>query len=150
MKLFITMTLFILSCSPVLAAVKVVECEDAAGERTFQTACPPGTTQVSSRQIRTGSDASAGTASGGTGITATLYVTPECDPCEAVREYLEARDVAVTVKDASYEQAIQEELKELTGILRVPVVLIGEKTITGYDRSELSTALSDAGYVEAE
>lgn len=149
MKTFNTILLIILvSHLPLLAAVTIVECEDSQGERTFQATCPPGTTQVNAREIWTGSNPDAG--SENASISATLYVVPDCDPCEDIREFLQARDIAVTVKDVSFEQAMQEELQALTGTLRAPVVVIGESILSGYNRSELTTALTAAGYAEAE
>jgi len=138
-----------LSMVPVFAAVTIVECEDNQGERTFQASCLPGTTQVNAREIRTGSSPAAASRIG-SDISATLYVVPECDPCEDVREFLQARNVALTVKDASFEQEVQEELKALTGTLRAPVVVIGEHIVTGYNRTELTSALTAAGYITPE
>ena len=75
-------------------------------------------------------------------------MVPDCDSCEAVREYLQARNISVTLKDASNEQEIQEELKALNGILRVPVVVIGETKVSGYNRTELNNTLAAAGYID--
>jgi len=149
MKTFNTMLLLLLvSHVPQLVAVTIVECEDNQGERTFQTSCPPGTTQVNTREIRTGTTPV--TNSDTATVSATLYVVPECEPCEDVREFLQARNISVTVKDVSFEQEIQEELQALTGTLRAPVTVIGESIISGYSRSELTTALTAAGYAETE
>lgn len=131
--------------SPIYAAVTIVECEDDRGERSFQATCPPGTTQIDVRQINTGSQSSSSTDTSGP-ITSTLYTVPGCVVCGDVQEFLEARNVMVTVKDASNKQVIQDELRELTGELRVPVVTIGDKIVKGYDRGELTTALESMGY----
>lgn len=125
-------------------AVTIVECENNQGERSFQTTCPPGTTQIDVRQINTGSQPS--TSDDSETITSTLYTVPGCVICGDVQEFLETRNVIVTVKDASNEQVIQDELRELTGELRVPVVTIGDKILKGYNRAELTTALESMGY----
>lgn len=140
----------LLSAAGTVTAVTIVECEDSQGERTFQASCPPGTTQVDAREIRTGS--ATGTDQSGDNVTinATVYVVPECDPCETVREFLQMRNIAVTVKDASTEQVVQEELEALIGTLQAPVTVIGDSTIRGFNRSELTAALTAAGYVEPE
>ena len=138
--------LLLMMISPAYAAVTVVECEDTEGERTFQKTCPPGTTQVDQRRVLTGTASSESTSSDEATITATLYMVPECVVCGDVQEFLESRDIVVTVKDASTEQAVQEELKAINGELRVPVVVIGETVITGYKRDEMTSALMAAGY----
>ena len=131
---------------PLQAAVTIVECEDANGDRSFQATCPPGSTQVDKREINTGTSTAASTIPGNVTIRATLYSVPECVVCGDVREFLESRDVIVNEKDASNEQLIQEELKALTGVLKVPVVVIGEEVISGYQRDQLLSALMAAGY----
>jgi len=149
MKTFTSIFLFMLFYQiQQVAAVTIVECEDSLGERSFQASCPPDSTQVNTRVIHTGSNSEVSTDN--PSINATLYVVPECDPCEDVREFLQTRNVTVTVKDVSFEQAMQEELQALTGTLRAPVVVIGETIISGYKRSDLLAALVAAGYTTAE
>ncbi len=150
MKRLATILLFPLLFTPAFAAVTIVECEDSDGERTFQAACPPGTTQVGSRKLPTGTGSQTGPASTGSSrtINATLYMVPECDPCQDIHDYLSARNISITMKDASGDIEVQDEIRELTGDLQVPVVVIDGKTLTGYSRSELRAALAAAGYAE--
>jgi glutaredoxin len=149
MKTFTSIFLFMLFYQiQQVAAVTIVECEDSLGERSFQASCPPGSTQINARVIHAGSNSDVSTDN--SSINATLYVVPECDPCEDVREFLQTRNVSVTVKDVSFEQEMQEELQALTGTLRAPVVVIGETIISGYKRSDLLAALVAAGYTAKE
>ena len=142
-----------LCCTQIAAAVKVVECEDEQGNRTFESTCPPGTTLVDEKRIPTGDkapageDASAGTATG-VAVNATLYSIPECGPCDEVREFFQLRKIPITEKNVNENLEVQNELKELRGSLKVPATVIGEKVITGYNRSELLAALEAAGYQE--
>lgn len=147
-KLIYTLTLLSLSlsCMQIAAAVKVVECEDEQGNRTFESTCPPGTTMVDEKRIPTG--VSAADSAEKTAINVTLYSIPECESCDEVREFLQGRSVAITEKSVNENPEIQTELKDLTGALRVPATVIGEKVITGYNRSELLAALESAGYKE--
>ena len=49
------------------------------------------------------------------------------------------------------DNELQLELKtKIGGDLRVPVLLIGEKVVLGYDRAGLTSALKDAGYASEE
>jgi glutaredoxin len=129
-----------------MAAVKVVECEDEEGNRSFQSACPPGSTVVDEKRILTGEHTADKAVSAD--VSATLYSIPECDSCDGVREFLQNRGIAITEKSVNEDIENQNELSELTGTLKVPATVIGEKVVTGYNRSELMAALEAAGYQE--
>lgn len=129
------------------AGVKIVECLDADGNRTFQKTCPPGTTEVSAKSFSTGG--SAGNENK-VSISATLYVIPECDSCEEVKDFLSARNVSITEKDVEGNLELQNELTDIAGGLKVPTTIIGDEVLTGYSRSSFLEALEKAGYREDE
>ena len=129
------------------SAVKVVECEDEQGGKTFQKACPPGTTQVGSKKISTGSSGSDNDYSH---IKATLYFIPNCDTCDEVREFLNANGVSFDEKNANETVEIQEELTKISGGLSIPTTVIGAEVIVGYIRSEFEAALAKAKDAEPE
>ncbi len=124
------------------SAVNIVECEDEQGERSFQKNCPPGSTQVGSKRISTGGSSKEGN---NPVIKATLYAIPECEECDEVREFLQAKNVSITEKNADESIEIQNELTEISGDLKVPTVVIGEEVIIGYKRSEIEAILLKAG-----
>lgn len=127
--------------------VQIIECEDEEGNRTFAQHCPPGSEEVGKRQYSTSTpDAGATTTAS---LSTTLYIVPDCDTCDQVREFLQIRDISVMEKDVSDNAELQEELKEKTGgDLRVPVLLIGAEVLSGYNRTALLQALNNAGYSE--
>ena len=131
-----------------MAAVKIVQCEDAQGNRTFQLACPPGTTQVNSMSVASGTGTPADQDKQAANITATLYYIPDCDACDGVREYLRDRNIPITEKNVMGNVDLQKEMKEVSGKQSVPVVVIGKKVLIGYNRTDLKNALAAAGYVE--
>lgn len=127
-------------------AVTVLECEDNLGNRTYQDRCPPGTTPVDQKQYSTSTPEQ-----GKPNLAVTLYTVPDCDSCDQLKEFLKIRNISITEKNVSGNFKLQEELKEKTGgDLRVPVLLLGEKVLSGYNRTELLQALADAGYSEEE
>ena len=125
-------------------AVTVVQCEDENGNRAFHDQCPPGMKQVGQKQYSTS------TPTGGAQALPemVLYMVPNCDSCEQVKEFLAVRNISVTEKNVAEDAALQLELKDKAGDLRVPVLLIGEHTLAGYNREALLNALKDAGYKE--
>ena len=132
-----------------MAAVKIVECEDEQGNRTFQSVCPPDTKQVDERRVATGTATAEGQTSS-TNLSATLYYSPNCESCEVVKEYLRNRNIQINEKNVYDNLDLQKELTDLTGKQAVPVTVIGDKVLTGYNRAELSAALTAIGYTEPD
>jgi len=130
------------------SAVNIVECEDEQGERSFRSACPPGTTQVGSKNVRTGSSSRDNDKS--VIIKATLFSIPDCESCEEVKEFLQARGISFVEKNASVSIEIQQELITISGALKIPTTIIGEDVIVGYERSKLEEAYTKAGGVKPE
>ena len=131
------------------AAVTVYQCEDEKGNRTFESACPPGTKEVKQKNY----DATGGTpqaANTGDLPEVTLYVVPECDTCQQTKDFLEARKIPYTTKDVKTDFALQEELKKRSGSLRAPTVMVGETAVVGFNRAGLTAALQGSGHLSAE
>lgn len=127
-------------------AVEVYQCEDDKGNRTFESACPPGTKEVGKRDYAGATAATADTGDEALpGIT--LYVVPDCEACDQFREFFTSRDIPVSTKDVKVDVALQSELKQRSGELRAPTVLVGEKAIVGYNRAALIAALKESGHL---
>ncbi|MFT5110898.1 MAG: glutaredoxin [Parasphingorhabdus sp.] len=82
-----------------------------------------------------------------------LFSTPEdskmvCDACDYVRFFLNKHQLPFEELDVENDFYSQDRLKDLTDEYRVPVLLIGEKPVTGYSRDTLEVELSAAGYLE--
>ena len=125
------------------AAVKIVECEDEAGNRSFQKVCPPGFTTVNEKTISTGgkSKSEQYTSTFKLKKSATLYVIPECDTCDEVREFLNDNEVSISEIDVSSDYEVQTKFEAIAGSLRVPVTVIDGKILHGYNRAEFKSAL---------
>lgn len=132
----------------VQAAVKIVECEDELGNRSFQKTCPADSTQVGEKNIKTGASSDSKTSN--VNIQATLYVIPDCEACEEIKEFLGSRNISITEKNVNDNIELQTELTELTGALKVPTTVIGEEVLTGYSRSKFLSILEAAGYKDKD
>lgn len=136
-------SLFLIFQSSPLLAVSIHKCEDEQGEVTYQERCPPGTQSMDEKHYRVkGDDNGDNTATD----PLTLYVATECESCQLVQEFLALRDIPVNRKNVDGDQELQDELREVTGELRVPVLLVNDTILKGFNRSELIGALSKAGY----
>jgi len=125
-------------CHPVFSAVDVVICEDAEGNQTFQKACPPGTSLVGEKKISVGKSSETVDLSK---LNVVLYTIPDCETCENVAIYLRSRDIPFSEKDVSKDHKIQQELAKLSGKLSVPVTVIGEEVVSGYNREQIGNIL---------
>ena len=126
-------------CHPVFSAVDIMICEDAEGNQTFQKACPPGTSLVGEKKISVGKNSS-GTVDLSK-LNVVVYTIPDCETCENVAIYLKSRDIPFSEKDVSKDPKIQQELTKLSGKLSVPVTVIGEEVVSGYDREKIGNIL---------
>ena len=116
-----------------------VFCEDDTGNQSFQKACPPGTHLVEKKKISVGKDTSKQVNL--SKLNVVLYTIPECTTCEEVAIYLKSRDIPFNEKDVSKDIQLQQELTKKTGKLSVPVTVIGEEVVSGYNREKIGMIL---------
>ena len=126
-------------CQSAFSAVDIVICEDNEGNQSFHQACPPGTNLIEKKKVSTGQDTSAAVDLSKLNII--VYTIPECTTCEEVIIYLKSRDVPFNEIDTSNDYETQKQVTELTGKLSVPVTVIGEEYISGYDREKIASIL---------
>tara|TARA_B100001079_G_scaffold142260_1_gene121853 strand:+ start:188 stop:601 length:414 start_codon:yes stop_codon:yes gene_type:complete len=126
-------------CQFAYSAVDIVICEDNEGNQSFHQACPPGTNLIEKKKVSTGKDTSKEVDLAELNIV--IYTIPECLSCEEVIIYMKSRDIPFNEKDINKDVETQKELTEITGKLTVPVTVIGEDHITGYDREKIASIL---------
>jgi glutaredoxin len=74
-----------------------------------------------------------------------LYTAAKCGKfCERGRDFLAARGIPYSERDASTKEGA-EEMQKL-GIRDVPVLAIGTRNLRGYDDDAWNAALDSAGY----
>lgn len=74
----------------------------------------------------------------------TVYSTPTCSWCFAVKEYLLSRNVAFDEVDVASDMQRARELVERTGQYGVPVIEIDGEFVIGFDRPRLEQLLQPA------
>ena len=75
-----------------------------------------------------------------------LYTHPECGtPCADARLLLNSREVAFQEVPAVEQQTL-DELQQVAGDVRVPVLLVGEVVTRGFSTSDYHRALDAAGF----
>jgi len=126
-------------------AVSILQCEDARGNKTFQDRCPPGTKQVGQKDYNITAPAVSSTSKG----PLTLYLIPGCDTCDQLKEFLSIRQLQFTEKNVADDINLQNELKDKAGELQVPVLVVGDKVLSGYNRTALLQTLTESGHIAA-
>lgn len=76
-----------------------------------------------------------------------LFTVPRCDPCDFVRWFLDDRQLPYEEINVESDIDNQRRLRESTGEFRVPVLMVGEVPVFGYDRDDLVAELETAGYL---
>ena len=62
-------------------------------------------------------------------------------PCKAAKEFLSSQGVSFTAKNVAEDAAAREELIARTGRMAVPVIVVGDEVIVGFDRGRLKRLL---------
>ena len=71
----------------------------------------------------------------------TVYTSPTCSWCEAVKDYLRAREIDFEEVDVSEDSDRAQELVEKSGQYGVPVVDIDGEMVVGFDRPRIDALL---------
>jgi glutaredoxin-like YruB-family protein len=72
----------------------------------------------------------------------TIYTTPTCVFCHAVKEYFKQRKVDFKEKDLTTDTAAVHWVMEHTQQLAVPVIDLNGTIIIGFDRPKIDAALA--------
>ena len=74
-------------------------------------------------------------------VPITLYVTPISPACHQVRDFLKQRNLQYTTFDVSSDPLALREMVRISGQHDVPVIVIGEQVIVGFDHANLNQLL---------
>ena len=70
-----------------------------------------------------------------------VYSSPTCVHCQAAKAFLAAVGIDFDEVDVRENVEGREELIELTGQLAVPVIVVGDAVVQGFDRPRLQALL---------
>ncbi len=72
----------------------------------------------------------------------TIYSTPTCHFCNMAKDYFKANGVEFDAFDVSTDSAKRAEMMEKSGQLGVPVILVEDKVIIGFNKPKLAELLN--------
>ena len=73
-----------------------------------------------------------------------IYSTPTCHFCHAAKEFFKANNVAYTEHDVASDVEKRREMMDKSGQMGVPVIIIGDELIVGFDKPKISQLLGIA------
>lgn len=71
-----------------------------------------------------------------------VFSTPTCTYCTQAKRYLREKNIRFTDVDVSRDQSAARDMMRRTGQMGVPVILIDNKPILGFDRNKINQMLN--------
>lgn len=70
-----------------------------------------------------------------------VFTTPTCSWCRRVKQYFTEKGVRFREVDVTRDQAAARDLVRMTGQMGVPVTLVGNRPVVGFDKPQLDRLL---------
>ncbi len=70
-----------------------------------------------------------------------VYSTPSCPYCIRVKDYLKQKNVSFENYDVSVDKAKLDEMVNVSGQMGVPVIVVDNQVIVGFDRNRIEELL---------
>jgi len=71
----------------------------------------------------------------------TIYSTPTCHYCNMAKDYFNANSVKYEAFDVASNVEKRKEMMEKSGQLGVPVIVIDNEVVVGFDKPKLDSLL---------
>jgi glutaredoxin-like YruB-family protein len=71
----------------------------------------------------------------------TMYSTPTCHYCHLAKDYFDQNNVSYKVFDVASDIEKRKEMMAKSGQLGVPVIVIGNNVVVGFDKARLAQML---------
>lgn len=73
--------------------------------------------------------------------TVAIYSTPTCPYCNMAKQFLTENNIEYANYDVSVDTAKAQEMIDKSGQMGVPVVIINDEVIIGFDRDRIAELL---------
>lgn len=71
----------------------------------------------------------------------TIYSTPSCHFCHMAKEFFKENNVAYTEHDVAGDAEQRKDMIEKSGQMGVPVIIIGNELIVGFNKPKVAELL---------
>ena len=72
-----------------------------------------------------------------------IYSTPTCPYCKRAKDYLSRKGIAYTDYNVAADRDKAKEMVEKTGQMGVPVILVDDKSVVGFNQALLDKLLAE-------
>lgn len=73
--------------------------------------------------------------------TVKIFTTPTCSYCKMAKEFFNEHGITYQEVDVTKDQAALKDMADRSGQMGVPVILIDEEVVVGFDQERLSSLL---------
>lgn len=70
-----------------------------------------------------------------------IYTTPTCPYCKLAKSYMDEQGVAFEEIDVAADSDAAQEMVKLSGQMGVPVIMVDDQVIVGWNKTALEEAL---------
>ena len=70
-----------------------------------------------------------------------IYSTPTCPYCLRAKAYLKEKNISFEDIDVSVNREAADEMVKISGQMGVPVIVVGDEFIVGFDKNKLEELL---------
>ena len=74
-----------------------------------------------------------------------VYSTPTCHFCHMAKDYFNEKGVEYVEHDVATDLEKRQEMVEKSGQMGVPVILVGEELLVGFDKGRINELLGIEG-----
>ena len=71
-----------------------------------------------------------------------VFSTPTCSFCNAAKRYFRERNIRFTDVDVSRDQSAARDIMRRTGQMGVPVIMINNRPVVGFDKPKINQILN--------
>lgn len=76
-------------------------------------------------------------------VKPTIYTTPTCHFCKLTKAFFAENNVEFEEKDVAADVEARQEMVEMSGQLGVPVTVIGDNVVIGFDKKTLERLINE-------
>ena len=76
--------------------------------------------------------------------TVTIYSTPTCHFCQMAKEFFKSHNINYTDYNVASDLEKRQEMISKSGQMGVPVILVGDDLIVGFDQERIASTLGVA------
>ncbi len=76
--------------------------------------------------------------------TVKIYSTPTCHFCQMAKDFLKEKNISYTEFDVAHDLERRQEMIQKSGQMGVPVIMVGDEVIVGFDQEKMAASLAVA------